>query len=206
MARGALFAIVLALAALHGVEAFGLGGPGLSLIGAQRRVSVNMHLKMLRLPRPEYAPMQPASSTVSWGAELLRILGFKKPVMAAPVRTLRPPRAGDSIEYSTLEQPSPAVLQEIALLCTASIFGSEDGWRLTLDTFENKYIGADRKCALAIASCSGQIVGCCGMEMMLVNDQGLAWWRDPSADFQLCPFVSDLAVASGWRRCVALLA
>ena len=205
MVRGASFALFLALAALHGVEAFLLGGPGV-LMGSHRQPSQRdppqaSSLKMLRLSRPAYAPMQTASSKVTWGAELLRMFGIARRAKAAPVRTQpRPPRAGDSIVYSTLEKPSPAVLQEIALLCTSSIFGSDDGWRLILDTFENKYVGAERKVALAIASCENQIVGCIGMEMMLVNDQGLAWWRDPSADVLLRPFVSDLAVATGWRR------
>lgn len=210
MVRGAGFALFLALAALHGLEAFVLGGPGL-LMGSQRQSTQRdppqvSCLKMLRLSRPAYAPMQTASSKVTWGAELLRMFGIAKRAKAAPVRTQpRPPRTGDAIVISMLEKPSPAVLEEIALLCTSSIFGSEDGWQLILDTFKNKYVGAERKVTLAIASCENQIVGCIGMEMMMVNDQGLAWWRDPSSDVLLRPFVSDLAVATGWRRCPTLL-
>ena len=196
--------LVLTLAVLQYVAAFQITSPGLSTARAGRAASSPPLgcWRMRTVQRPAYAPMQTAkdSSQNLWGLDFMRVFGFASPDVEPPIRPPRPPRAGDSIAYRTLVQPPEDVLKEAAVLCTTSIFGSEDGWRLTWETFENKYIGSDRKSVLVVAEVGDQVVGCCGMEMMLVNEQGLAWWRDPSADFRLRPFVSDLAVASGWRR------
>ncbi len=114
------------------------------------------------------------------------------------VRALSSEELADSGEGSKLDL--------IAKLCTRGVFGeaSVGGSSWVLKNFKAKYgedDAAGRQSVMLVAENSrGDIVGCVGMEMMLLTDDGLAWWTNPCAIVKKRPFVSDLVVDAAYRQ------
>eukprot|EP00277_Geminigera_cryophila_P005714 CAMPEP_0179420512 /NCGR_PEP_ID=MMETSP0799-20121207/9212_1 /TAXON_ID=46947 /ORGANISM="Geminigera cryophila, Strain CCMP2564" /LENGTH=282 /DNA_ID=CAMNT_0021194137 /DNA_START=132 /DNA_END=984 /DNA_ORIENTATION=+ len=96
-------------------------------------------------------------------------------------------------------------LNMVARLCTKGMFGEDDGVCWVLRNFNIKYGGegaAGRQSVMLVAETSkgGEIIGCVGMELMQLTDQGMAWWANPSSMVKKRPFVSDLVVDPTYRQ------
>jgi len=113
------------------------------------------------------------------------------------LRTLTPEELADAGEGSKLEA--------VARLCTRGMFGdeNEEGSCWVHKNFRAKY-GEDssygRQSVMVVAETSdGAIIGCIGMELMLLTEEGMAWWNNPCSVVKKRPFVSDLVVDSPYR-------
>ena len=109
-----------------------------------------------------------------------------------------------------LERGDDSKLDCVSKLCTLGMFGEEslDGSSWVLRNFNVKY-GEDcekgRQSIMIVAETSdGTIVGCVGMELMLLYENGMASWprSGPSRSHAILkkrPFVSDLVVEASFR-------
>jgi len=97
-------------------------------------------------------------------------------------------------------------LDLVAKLCTRGMFGEANagGSSWVLRNFKTKYgeeAAAGRQSIMLVAETSdGDIVGCVGMELMLLTEDGRAWWANPCAIIKKRPFVSDLVVDATYRQ------
>ena len=97
-------------------------------------------------------------------------------------------------------------LDLVAKLCTRGMFGEANagGSNWVLRNFKTKYgeeAAAGRQSIMLVAETSdGDIVGCVGMELMLLTEDGRAWWANPCAIIKKRPFVSDLVVDATYRQ------
>ena len=97
-------------------------------------------------------------------------------------------------------------LDQVARLCTRGMFGDENesGSYWVLRNFNVKY-GEDpsangRKSVMVVAEQGeGRIVGCCGMELMLLTEEGMPWWSNPRSIIKKRAFISDLVVDRAYR-------
>lgn len=97
-------------------------------------------------------------------------------------------------------------LDQVARLCTRGMFGDENesGSYWVLRNFNVKY-GEDpsangRKSVMVVAEQGeGEIVGCCGMELMLLTEDGMPWWSNPRSIIKKRAFISDLVVDRAYR-------
>jgi len=97
-------------------------------------------------------------------------------------------------------------LELVAKLCTKGMFGEDKmcGSDWVLRNFNVKYgteaLADNRQSKmLVVETQDGEIVGCVGMELMLITDDGMAWWANPCSVVKKRPFVSDLVVDSDYR-------
>ena len=113
------------------------------------------------------------------------------------LRTLTQEELADTGEHSKLDA--------VAKLCTRGMFGEEhaQGSCWVLKNFRVKY-GEDsrlgRQSVMVVAETSdGTVIGCVGMELMLLTGDGMAWWNNPCSVIKKRPYVSDLVVDSTHR-------
>lgn len=110
-------------------------------------------------------------------------------------------------EEELVESGEGSKLDMVAKLCTRGMFGEEGllGACWVLRNFNVKYGGeaaAGRQSVMLVAETSdGEIVGCVGVELMNLTDQGMAWWTNPSSIVKKRPFISDLVVDQTYRSC-----
>ncbi|EKX50869.1 hypothetical protein GUITHDRAFT_134970 [Guillardia theta CCMP2712] len=107
-----------------------------------------------------------------------------------------------NLDYLDLSTGGNGKLQAVAALCTRGMFGSEVGALWVYQNFAAKYApDAGRKSVIIVAETPDQtVVGCVGMELMLLSERGMSWWNDPSSVTKLRPYVSDLVVDSDYQR------
>eukprot|EP00960_Hanusia_phi_P070488 767320-Hanusia_phi.AAC.19 len=107
-----------------------------------------------------------------------------------------------TLDYYDLTPGGNGKLQEVARLCTRGMFGSEVGALWVYQSFVAKYApDSGRKSVIIVAEKPDQtIVGCVGMELMLLSERGMSWWNDPSSVTKLRPYLSDLVVDSDFQR------
>lgn len=187
--------------------------PQLHLSGVQR----------LRRTRASYPRMQSAEKALQrtphfFMARLLR-LGWVTGKVEESTTAWKQPDQSDSFRRGDLrgvtvralsaqELSEGSKLEIVARLCVSGMFGveKEDGSSWVLRNFNVKY-GEDsasgRQSVMLVAETDdGEIVGCCGMELMLLTEQGMGWYtkNNPGSIVKKRPFVSDLVVDTTYRR------
>jgi hypothetical protein len=186
--------------------------PQLHLSGVQR----------LRRTRASYPRMQSAEKALQrtphfFMARLLR-LGWVTGKVEESTTAWKQPDQSDSFRRGDLrgvtvralsaqELSEGSKLEIVARLCVSGMFGveKEDGSSWVLRNFNVKY-GEDsasgRQSVMLVAETDdGEIVGCCGMELMLLTEQGMGWYtkNNPGSIVKKRPFVSDLVVDTTYR-------
>lgn len=197
----------LVVAAIWAVSGFGPSVPLLA-IKQQREVHVSCRSRA-RGTDADLVTRQALSNALS-----RLLLGSRADVQQALQRQWGTPQrceTADGITLRTLRQDELAEtgehskLDAVANLCTRGMFGeeNEDGSCWVLKNFRVKY-GEDsrlgRQSTMVVAETSdGTVIGCVGMELMLLTGDGMAWWSNPCSVIKKRPFVSDLVVDSSYR-------